>query len=176
MNSWVKLAALALAALLAAQMLSRDRGPESMTVGKAAPQLVLPDMDGNTVDLARYRGQVVAVNFWATWCPPCKDEIPALSTAWREGRDRCLEILGVTEESTREDTEAAVKKLAIPYPVLLDPEGTAARSYGLTAYPRTYLVDAEGVVRKVFDGTVTREALARAVAPLLPASCRRGSP
>jgi DsbE subfamily thiol:disulfide oxidoreductase len=176
MNRWVKLAALAVAAAAVGQVLLRDAGPEGLSVGRPAPALVLDDLDGRRVDLARYRGQVVAVNFWATWCPPCKEEIPALAEAWRAGRDRCLQVLGVTEESTREDTRAMAGSLGIPYPVLMDPDGEIGRRFGITGYPKTFLVDAEGVVRKVFSGAVSREALEKAVRPLLPARCAAGPP
>jgi peroxiredoxin len=176
MNRWVKLAALAVAAAAAGQVLLRDDGREGLSVGRPAPPIALDDLEGRRVDLARYRGQVVAVNFWATWCPPCKEEIPSLAEAWRAGRESCLQVLGVTEESTREDTRAMALSLAIPYPVLMDPDGETGRRYGITGYPKTFLVDAEGIVRKVFSGAVSREALEKAARPLLPARCEAGSP
>jgi cytochrome c biogenesis protein CcmG/thiol:disulfide interchange protein DsbE len=176
MNAWVKLAALALAAFVVAQVLLREQAPEVAAEGKPAPAMALPGLDGRTVDLAALRGRVVALNFWATWCPPCKDELPELAAAWREGSPRCLEVVGVTGESVREDIQAAIERYAVPYPVVVDAEGEVGRRYGLTAYPRTYLVDGGGVVRKVFAGTVTRRALLEAAAPLLPATCPGSAP
>jgi cytochrome c biogenesis protein CcmG/thiol:disulfide interchange protein DsbE len=176
MNAWVKLAALALGAFVVAQVLLRERAPEVAAEGKAAPAISLPALDGRTVDLASLRGRVVALNFWATWCPPCKDELPELAQAWREAGPRCLEVMGVTGESARDDIQAAVQRFAIPYPVVVDADGEVGRRYGLTAYPRTFLVGPDGVVRKVFAGTVTRRELLDAAAPLLPASCPRGAP
>jgi cytochrome c biogenesis protein CcmG/thiol:disulfide interchange protein DsbE len=176
MNAWVKLAALAVAAFVVAQVLMREQAPEVAAEGRPAPAIALPALDGRTVDLAALRGRVVVLNFWATWCPPCRDELPELGAAWREGSPRCLEVVGVTGESAREDVQAAVQRFAIPYPVVVDADGEVGRRYGLTAYPRTYLVDAGGVVRKVFTGTVTRRALLEAAAPLLPATCPRGAP
>ena len=176
MNAWVKLAVLAVAAFVVALVLMREQAPEVAAEGKPAPAIALPALDGRTVDLAALRGRVVAVNFWATWCPPCREELPELGAAWREGSQRCLEVVGVTGESARDDVQAAVQRFAIPYPVVLDADGEVGRRYGLTAYPRTYLVDAGGVVRKVFTGTVTRRALLEAAAPLLPATCPGGEP
>jgi cytochrome c biogenesis protein CcmG/thiol:disulfide interchange protein DsbE len=174
-NAWVKVAALAVAAGVVARVFLRDPAPEVAVEGRPAPPVSLRALDGRPVDLAALRGRVVALNFWATWCPPCRDELPELGAAWREGSPRCLEVVGVTGESAADDVQAAVRKFGIPYPVVLDADGEVGRRYGLTAYPRTYLVDVEGVVRKVFTGTVTRRALLDAAAPLLPADCPGGA-
>ena len=174
MKSWVKLAGLLLLGFAVANVLLRDASGESLQVGKAAPPLRLPDLEGRPVDLASLRGRVVAVNFWATWCPPCREELPALSEAWRSGRARCLEVLGVTEESTREDAVEMVRSFGVPYPVLLDLDGAVGRAWGLAGYPRTYLLDGEGTVRRVFSGAVTRSTLEKAAAPFLPATCPPG--
>jgi cytochrome c biogenesis protein CcmG/thiol:disulfide interchange protein DsbE len=142
--------------------------------GAEAPPLALPDLGGRKVELAAYRGRVVAVNFWATWCGPCLEEIPGLAEAWRTHRDRCFEILGVAEESGgRDDIAAAAGKLGIPYPVLLDADGSAASAFRVPGYPRTYLVDPGGKVRRVFDGALSRRVLEEALGPLLPATCPR---
>jgi len=170
MRTWLKLGVVALAGFAGAQMLWH-RGGESAREGRAAPALDLPDLHGGTVDLARLRGRVVALNFWATWCGPCNDELPALARAWHEGRGRCQEIVGVTEESAREDVAAAVRRFDIPYPVVLDADGAVARDYGVTGYPRTYIVDAEGRIRKVFTGRLSRDRLEAAMAPYLPDRC-----
>jgi cytochrome c biogenesis protein CcmG/thiol:disulfide interchange protein DsbE len=174
MKSWLKLGSLVLLGFAVAQVLLRDAGGELPQVGKAAPPLRLPDLEGRPVDLASLRGRVVAVNFWATWCPPCRDELPALSEVWRSGRARCLEVLGVTGESTREDVQEMVRSFGVPYPVLLDADGAVGRAWGLVGYPRTYLLDGEGTVRRVFTGAVTRSALETAAAPFLPAACPPG--
>ena len=121
------------------------------------------------MDVAKLRGKVVAVNFWATWCPPCRQEIPGLAELWTEHRGRCFELLGVAEESARED----VLRMApsIPYPVLLDERAEAVRPWGVSGYPVTFLVDTEGKVRQVFTGGVEKQELEAAIKPLLPASC-----
>lgn len=168
MARWLKVAVLIVAAVVAAQLLVQRSQP-GMEEGKTAPALVLPDLHGAQVDLESLRGRVVAVNFWASWCGPCQAEIPELAQVWREHRDRCFELLGVAEESARSD----VLQLApgIPYPILMDERAEALAPWGVRAYPRTYLVDAEGKVRHVFGGAVGKAQLEEAIRPLLPASC-----
>jgi cytochrome c biogenesis protein CcmG/thiol:disulfide interchange protein DsbE len=170
MNRWLKLALLALAAIVVAQLLVQRSQP-AFGEGEEAPPLALPELRGGRIDLAALRGRVVAVNFWASWCGPCQEEIPQLAELWHENRDRCFELLGVAEESARED----VLRMApgIPYPILLDERAEALASWRVPAYPRTYLVDAEGKIRQVFQGAVGKRQLGDAIRPLLPASCTK---
>ena len=168
MNSWTKIAVLIVTAVVVTQLLVRRSQPPVPT-GDEAPALALPDLQGRTVDLAKLRGKVVAVNFWASWCPPCREEIPELAEVWSENRGRCFELLGVAEESARED----VARLAagIPYPILLDERAVALSAWRVAGYPRTYLLDTEGKVRRVFLGALSKRQLEEAIQPLLPATC-----
>ncbi|HEY6002382.1 MAG TPA: TlpA disulfide reductase family protein [Anaeromyxobacter sp.] len=168
MNRWIKLAVIAALAVVAGQLLVRRSGP-STEVGGHAPPLALPDLQGKRVDLAEFRGKVVAVNFWASWCGPCQMEIPDLAQVWAANRGRCFELLGVAEESAREDVLRMAP--AIPYPILLDARAEALASWGVQGYPRTYLVDAEGNLRRVFVGALRKQQLEDAIRPLLPAAC-----
>jgi cytochrome c biogenesis protein CcmG/thiol:disulfide interchange protein DsbE len=168
MRSWTKGALLALAAVAVGQLLVRGEAP-SHALGGDAPALTLPALGGGEVALAALRGKVVAVNFWATWCAPCREELPALAAVWAANKDRCFELLGVVEESARADVEAAAAR--IPYPILLDARATAAAAWKVPGYPHTFLVDPEGRVRRVFSGALARAELEGAVAQLLPASC-----
>ncbi len=170
MRNWMKLGLVAVTAVIVTQMFVQKREPPPPP-GKAAPALALPDLVGKNVSLESLRGKVVAVNFWATWCGPCKAELPDLAAAWRDHQGKCFELLGVAEESGREDVVEAAKK--IPYPVLVDRDAGALDSWGVESYPTTFVVDAQGHVRQVFRGAVDRDELAKAVAPLLPSSCPR---
>jgi cytochrome c biogenesis protein CcmG/thiol:disulfide interchange protein DsbE len=175
-NRWLRFAFLAVAAVVIAELVVRDReGPSKpafdvdAAVAPDAPALALPTLQGRTVDLASLRGRVVAVNFWATWCGPCLMEMPGLAALWRSHHDRCFDLVGVASDSPRADTERAAG--SIPYPVLLDEEGKAVTAWDVRGFPRTFVVDAAGRVRNVFDGAVDEKVLARAIEPLLPESC-----
>jgi len=171
MRPWLKIALLVAFAGVASVALVPTSEQDSGQLGQPAPAVALPDLAGHEVTLAGLRGRAVVLNFWATWCPPCKEELPALAEAWRRAQGTCVEIVGVTEESSREDAAAEVVRHALPYPIVFDADGGVGRAYGVTGLPRTYLIDPEGKVRKVFSGRVTRAQLEKALAPLVPASC-----
>jgi cytochrome c biogenesis protein CcmG, thiol:disulfide interchange protein DsbE len=178
MRRWLKLAVLAAVAVAAVELFLFRARPGSRTPsGTPAPAFTLPDTDGRRVSLDGLRGRVVAVNFWATWCAPCLEEIPDLAKVYAANRDKCFEMLGVAEESgTRDEVLAAARKLGMNYPVLLDDDGKVSDAFKIPAYPRTFLIDVDGRVRKVFEGAVDRGDLERALAPLLsaaPTSCPR---
>jgi cytochrome c biogenesis protein CcmG/thiol:disulfide interchange protein DsbE len=168
MNTWARAILLVVAAVVVAQLLVQRAEPPVPT-GEAAPPLALLDLGGAPVDLANLRGKVVAVNFWASWCPPCREELPELAEVWSVHRGRCFELLGVAEESAREDVARLAS--AIPYPVLLDERAVALSAWRVPGYPRTFIVDAEGKVRRVFEGAVRKRELEEAIRPLLPPTC-----
>ena len=169
MKIWIKLGVLGVAALAVAELFLARPKPVTAPSGEAAPSFTLPDTSGKSVALASLKGRVVAVNFWATWCGPCRAELPELAAFYRAQRDRCFDLLGVVEESDRAD----VARMAggLPYPVLVDGRAEVARAWSVRGYPTSFLVDAEGQVRQVFSGQVSLAELERSVAPLRPSSC-----
>jgi cytochrome c biogenesis protein CcmG/thiol:disulfide interchange protein DsbE len=176
MNAWIKLAVLGICAAAATEVATKKherRAPQ----GTPAPAFTLRDTNGRDVSLASLRGKVVAVNFWASWCGPCRSEIPELAKVYAAKRGKCFEMLGLAEESgTRDDVVEAAAKLGINYPVLLDDLGKVSDDFKIEGYPRTFLIDVKGNIRKVFEGEVDQAGLEKALAPLLaeaPASCPR---
>ncbi len=121
-----------------------------------APDFALQALDGSTVRLGDYRGQVVLLNFWGTWCEPCKAETPALQAAYERFKDEGLVIIGVdllyTERQARrdiEDVKAFARTYGVTYPLVLDEDGGVSRAYAINPIPTTYIIDPEGNVRYI---------------------------
>jgi DsbE subfamily thiol:disulfide oxidoreductase len=111
-----------------------------------APDFTLPNAAGRKVSLKDYRGKVVFLNFWATWCESCRDEMPSMERLYKEFKGQGLEIVAVNVKEKRQDALAFAKELKLTYPVLLDPEGEVGLLYGAFGLPATYLIDRKGVV------------------------------
>jgi peroxiredoxin len=112
----------------------------------AASDLELPDLSGRPVRLRDFRGRVVLLNFWATWCAPCREEMPALETLARELGPRGLTVVGVNFKESRQEVEAFVQEHKLAFPMLLDGAGEVAQRYQVFALPVTFLVDRRGMV------------------------------
>lgn len=148
----------ALIALLAWKLLQDDGG--ATFVGEQAPAFTLPHLsDGSEISLARYRGKPLVVNFFASWCLPCKDEAPVLERTWREHRDEGLVVLGIDAQDFRADARRFVKRFGLTYPVAYDGKGSTLGRWGLTGFPETYFVGRDGtiVAEKVVGGIDVNE-------------------
>jgi cytochrome c biogenesis protein CcmG/thiol:disulfide interchange protein DsbE len=141
------------------------RGAE---VGEAAPALIAPELDGKTFDLAAERGKVVIVNFWATWCGPCRAEMPLLNRFYLEHRAQGLALVGVSVDDRHDRKEVVEIMRQFAYPAVLASSATANGFGPPLAVPMTWIIDAKGVVRARLVSAVTEQALAQAVLPLLP--------
>lgn len=109
-----------------------------------APEFTLPDLDGKPHTLADYRGKVVVLNFWATWCPPCRYEMPAMQRAWEKVRDENIVFVGV---DVGEDSDTVFTFLAdypVEFPLLLDQDAKVIEQYPVTGLPTTYVIDPRG--------------------------------
>jgi len=139
---------------------------------KMAPPLALPSLRGGTIDLADLRGRVVLVNFWATWCPPCVEEIPSLQRLYRALHDQGLEILAVDVGESVDTMEAFLSDKPIDFPVLMDPDGDALRRWGIYAFPTTLVLDREHRVRYAVFGAFdwSSDEVVEALQPLLDAT------
>jgi peroxiredoxin len=121
--------------------------------GDRAPEFSLLSLEGRATSLSDYRGKVVMVHFWATWCPPCVEEFPTLQRLYKAYIGKDLEILAVSvDEGGAGAVGQFMQKNRFALPVLLNPDQSVARMYGTLKFPETYLVDRDGIVRKKVIG------------------------
>jgi thiol-disulfide isomerase/thioredoxin len=118
----------------------------------AAPDLALNALAGDKRNLNDYKGKVVLVNFWATWCPPCRREMPSMQRLKEKMSGRPFVILGVDSAEQREEVEDFLKMVKVDFPILLDPDSMATRRWKVFALPTSFLVDRNGKVRYSFSG------------------------
>jgi peroxiredoxin len=113
------------------------------------PNFTLPDPSGKKVSLEDFRGKLVMLNFWASWCVPCRDEMPAMERLYQEFRNKGFVVLGVNVRDKRDDAMALLTELGVTYPVVFDPPGRWMLAYGAWGLPNTYLIgpDGRGIAR-----------------------------
>jgi cytochrome c biogenesis protein CcmG/thiol:disulfide interchange protein DsbE len=166
-SSIAVLAVLAVIGLLAYGLLSK--GSSGVALGEAAPAAPLPRLEGGgTGSLADYRGRWVLVNFWASWCLPCREEAPALEAFQRRHGGSKFTVVGVDSRDLSGDGIDFVKRYGLSYPQLRDGDGDAAHEFGTTGVPENFLLDPQGRVRLLVRGPVSEDSLREAVVPMLP--------
>jgi len=143
---------------------------EAPAIGQLAPRLVATDINGKVFDLARLRGQVIIVNFWATWCGPCRAEMPALDRFYRAFRGRGLALIGISVDRWADRDKVKAVMNAFAYPAAMSNEATVDDFPRPEAIPITYVIDRAGVLRRVMRPdrvAITAETLAATILPLL---------
>jgi peroxiredoxin len=122
---------------------------EPMKENMPTPDFSLSAPDGKKVSLKDFRGKIVFLNFWASWCIPCREEMPAMERLYQEFKDKNFVVLAVSVKDRRQDAINFVKELKLTYPIALDPEGQAGLLYGAWGLPTTYLIgpNGEGLAR-----------------------------
>jgi DsbE subfamily thiol:disulfide oxidoreductase len=117
---------------------------QEMTDHSPAPQFTLPNLDSGKVSLKDFRGKLLMLNFWASWCAPCREEMPAMERLYQKYRDHGFVILGVNVKDEKKNAIAFVKELKITFSLAFDPDGEVGLIYGAWGLPATYLIDANG--------------------------------
>jgi peroxiredoxin len=136
-------------------------------VSYPAPDLSLTNLQGNLVSLSDYRGQIVLVNNWATWCPPCKEEMPELQAFYDAHKDLNFTIIAIEAGEPVNEVADFVRRYGLTFPVWLDPTLKATAAFRNPGLPSSYVIDASGRVRLAWAGAVSRETLEQYVTPLL---------
>jgi len=134
--------------------LAISQAAAAVEAGGAAPVLDMPRLDqpAASVALAGLRGKVVYVDFWASWCVPCRLSMPALEALYREHRDQGFVVVGVNKDVSADDAKRFMGKVGVTFPLVSDLGDAAARGFDVKAMPSGYLVDRKGIVRKVHRG------------------------
>jgi thiol-disulfide isomerase/thioredoxin len=139
-----KLPATALATLVACLSLA---GASGAGAPAQAPEFRLTSRSGGEISLSQLRGQVVMINFWASWCGPCRQEFPALDQIYAKYRPMGFTLVGINVESEKADAERFLGQQAVSFPILFDPDNRVSGDYGVRAMPTTVLVDRQGRLR-----------------------------
>ena len=132
-------------------------GERVPVVGTPAADFTLTDLDGQTQSLRQYRGKIVLVNFWATWCKPCTTEMPAMQVCYDKLRDREFVVLAVNELEDDEKVKEHIRSYGHTFPVLMDRENRVANQYGVYGLPVSVFIDEAGVVQAYIKGGLLTE-------------------
>ncbi|RRR72685.1 MAG: TlpA family protein disulfide reductase [Candidatus Viridilinea halotolerans] len=141
--------------------------PAAPVVGRIAPAFSLSTPDGRVVQLAELRGQVVLINVWATWCPPCRAEMPAIEAAYSRYGPEGFTVLAVNVAEDPAKVAAYMQATGLSFPALLDHDAAVANRYQVRAMPSSFFVDRRGVIRIIYRGPMSQQVITGAVEQLL---------
>lgn len=136
-------------------------------VSFAAPELSLQNINGETESLADYRDNIILVNNWATWCPPCKAEMPTLAAYYNEHNSEGFMIIAVESGDPLDGVSKFARSYGLNFQVWLDPSGASLKAFGNGSLPNSYVIDRSGVVRYAWTGEISRAMLEKYITPLL---------
>ncbi|MEE8413457.1 MAG: TlpA disulfide reductase family protein [Dehalococcoidales bacterium] len=127
--------------------------------GDMAPDFTLTDLDGNQVSLSDFRGKTVFLNFWATWCPPCRAEMPEMAAVYQEYTDKEVVIIGIDIQEPAETVRQFVQDQGYSWTFLLDTSGMVTADYEIVAIPTSFFLDKEGIIRAVNVNAMTKREI-----------------
>lgn len=141
---------------------------EVLKVGAEAPDFELVDLNGNIHRLSDYKGQGVLLNFWGTWCEPCKREFPAIERQYKSFEEQGVRVLAVNIAETEFEVKNYVKSMSMTFPVAIDPTKSVMNAYNVTNLPATILINAEGKVEKIVTGEMKEAQIAAHMESIKP--------
>ena len=130
-----------------------------VNAGESAPDFTLVDLEGNQVSLSDFRGKTVFVNFWATWCPPCRAEMPEIEAIYQEYKDKDVVVIGVDILESEDVVRQFVEQGGYSWTFVLDTTGEVTASYNITAIPTSLFIDKDGIIQAVNIGAMTKRAM-----------------
>jgi cytochrome c biogenesis protein CcmG/thiol:disulfide interchange protein DsbE len=138
---------------IAVLMVEHQYSPEIITIGSVAPDIELIDSNQNTLKLSELKGSVVLINFWATWCEPCIEELPSIETLFRHfSNNPRFQVITILFKDDRQKALWYMKENGYTFPVYLNPDGSAAKKFKITGVPETFIIDKQGVLRDKMIG------------------------
>ena len=136
-------------------------------VGKKAPSFVAPKVGGQLVSLENYKNKPLVLNFWASWCPPCRDETPGMERIWRKYEDQGVVILGINVQDGEKEAERYISEFGVTFSNALDLDGSITVDYGVTGLPVTFFIDNDSVVTGRWVGSISEDRLDNWVSNLI---------
>lgn len=133
-----------------------------LEVGNLAPDFELQTLEGKSITLSSLKGKKVILNFWASWCPPCRQEMPDMEKFYKENNNGEIEILAVNltdAEKSRSDVPTFMNANSITFPVVLDEKGKVSQLYNVSSIPASFIIDSKGVIQKKLVGPMTYESM-----------------
>ena len=153
--------------VIAKGSISSDYSVIPSVVNFPAPVLTLNNLDGENVSISEFNQQVLLINNWATWCPPCRDEMPALVKYYNEHNDHGFMLIGIDAGDPIDEVEQFVEEYDITFPILLDPNNKSLIVFNNENLPSSYVIDRNGNVVLMWTGPISKEILENYVTPLI---------
>ena len=166
--AWLLAAVAAVIAFLTVNIAKTPGPVDTPILGRPAPSFDLETLDGSRLALGDLRGSSVVLNFWASWCIPCREEAPLLTAADATYGPRGVRIIGVVYQDSADNARDFMRRYGQAYPALLDPDGRTAIDYAVFGIPETFFIDAAGVVRSRQVGALTDRDLKRQIEAIIP--------
>jgi cytochrome c biogenesis protein CcmG/thiol:disulfide interchange protein DsbE len=161
--AWMAGAAIALVVAVLLLYSIAAKPSEPPMIGGPVPDFEFTALDGSPMSLAAHRGEVIVVNFFASWCNPCREEAAALEETWRDFQDQGVQFYGIAYKDADSKAQAFLDEFDVSYPSTVDTRNRAAREYGVTGVPETFVVDQEGLLVRHFLGPITQAQLSQEI-------------
>lgn len=139
-----------------------------LKIGDNAPDFSLVDLNGETHKLSDYKGQGVLLNFWGTWCKPCKKEMPAINNQYKQFKDQGVQILGINIAQSNLEVSSYADKLGVEFPIAIDKTKSVMRAYNVDPLPTTVLIDKDGKIVKIITGEMTETDIEKYLKSIKP--------